>query len=140
MLPWIGNRLAKIPYLRKKIEQRQVRRLSLNPQMKKIILGRCTGIGYIFRGYSERAATKYSQRTGGYIECRTGFLSNSFALYFSDEYLDILCQNVRAYMNKLDEELKPVKVKNYPPLTSATLGGISGTTSSQETKWILRIY
>lgn len=35
-----------------------------------------------------------------------------FALYLSNEDLDVLSWNVRAYMNKLDEkELKQVKVK-----------------------------
>ena len=35
MLPWIGNRLAKILYFRKKIEQRQVAQIIADPQIKE---------------------------------------------------------------------------------------------------------
>jgi hypothetical protein len=45
------------------------------------------------------------------------YTRKSFALYLSDEDLDVLSQNVRAYMNKLDEkELKPIKVKELSAL------------------------
>ncbi|NDV55255.1 hypothetical protein D0T51_05860 [Parabacteroides sp. 52] len=45
------------------------------------------------------------------------YTRKSFALYLSDEDLDILFRNVRAYMNRLDEkELKPVKVKELSAL------------------------
>ena len=35
MLPWIGNGLAKIPYFRKKIEQRQVSQIVAEPQIEE---------------------------------------------------------------------------------------------------------
>ncbi|NDW13818.1 hypothetical protein D0T50_13100 [Bacteroides sp. 214] len=45
------------------------------------------------------------------------YTRKSFALYLSDEDLDVLCRNVRSYMNKLEEtKLKPVKVKELSAL------------------------
>ena len=35
MLPWIGNGLAKIPYFRKKIEQRQAPLVAVEPQIEE---------------------------------------------------------------------------------------------------------
>ncbi len=118
MLPWIGNGLAKIPYLRKKIEQRQVSPTVVEPQIEK----NNTGTDVLESDISLEDIRNEQQQNiakeqEDILNVALDYTRNSFALYFSDEYLDILCQNVRAYMNKLDEkELKPVKVKELSAL------------------------
>ncbi len=118
MLPWIGNGLAKIPYLRKKIEQRQVSPTVVEPQIEK----NNTGTDVLESDISLEDIRNEQQQNiakeqDDILNVALDYTRNSFALYFSDEYLDILCQNVRAYMNKLDEkELKPVKVKELSAL------------------------
>jgi hypothetical protein len=41
-----------------------------------------------------------------------GYTRKSFALYLSNEHLDVLCRNLQVYINELDvKELQPVKIK-----------------------------
>ena len=118
MLPWIGNGLAKIPYFRKKIEQRQVPQIVIDPQIEEkkseIDIPESDVSLEEIRNEQQQNIAKEQEDI---LNVALDYTRNSFALYFSDEYLDILCQNVRAYMNKLDEkELKPVKVKELSAL------------------------
>jgi len=118
MLPWIGNGLAKIPYLRKKIEQRQVSPTVVEPQIEE----NNTGTDVLESDISLEDIRNEQQQNiakeqEDILNVALDYTRKSFALYLSDEYLDILCQNVRAYMNKLDEkELKSVKVKELSAL------------------------
>ena len=113
MLPWIGNGLAKIPYFRKKIEQRQVSQIVAEPQIEEkkfeIDIPESNVSLDDIRNEQQKNIAKEQEEI---LDVALDYTRKSFALYLSDEDLNVLCRNVRAYMNKLEErELKPVKVK-----------------------------
>lgn len=113
MLPWIGNGLAKIPYFRKKIEQRQVSQIVADPKIEekeaKIDISESDVSLDDIRNEQQKNIAKEQEDI---LNIALDYTRKSFALYLSDEDLNILCRNIRAYMNRLDEnELKPVKVK-----------------------------
>ena len=113
MLPWIGNGLAKIPYFRKKIEQRQVSQIVAEPQIEEkkfeIDIPESNVSLDDIRNEQQKNIAKEQEDI---LNVVLDYTRKSFALYLSDEDLNVLCQNVRAYMNRLDESgLKPVKVK-----------------------------
>ncbi|WP_321332618.1 mobilization protein [uncultured Bacteroides sp.] len=118
MLPWIGNGLAKIPYFRKKIEQRQALPVVVEPQVEENntetdIPESDMSLDDI-RNEQQKNIVKEQEDI---LNVALDYTRKSFALYLSDEDLDVLSRNVRAYMNKLDEkELKPVKVKELSAL------------------------
>lgn len=118
MLPWIGNGLAKIPYFRKKIEQRQALPVVVEPQIEENntetdIPESDMSLDDI-RNEQQKNIVKEQEDI---LNVALDYTRKSFALYLSDEDLDVLSRNVRAYMNKLDEkELKPVKVKELSAL------------------------
>lgn len=118
MLPWIGSGLAKIPYFRKKIEQRQVPPIIVEPQIEEIstktdILESNVSLEDI-RNEQQQNIVKEQEDL---LSVALDYTRKSFALYLYDEDLDILCRNVRAYMDKLEEkELKPVKVNELTAL------------------------
>ena len=118
MLPWIGNGLAKIPYFRKKIESRQI------PIIEKV--EDTTKEGYeqstapeqlsledIRNEQRQNIAKKEEDKQNIALD----YTRKSFALYLSDEHLDMLCRNVWIYIANADvKELKPVKVKELTAL------------------------
>ncbi len=113
MLPWIGNGLAKIPYFRKKIEQRQVSQIVAEPQIEEkkfeIDIPESNVSLDDIRNEQQKNIAKEQEEM---LNIALDYTRKSFALYLSDDDLDILCRNIRAYMDKLEEkELKPVKVK-----------------------------
>ncbi len=118
MLPWIGNGLAKIPYFRNKIEQRQASPIVVELQIEEDntetdIPESDISIEDIRNEQQQNIAKEQEE----ILNVALNYTRKSFALYLSDEDLDVLCWNVRAYMNKLDEkELKPVKVKELSAL------------------------
>ncbi len=118
MLPWIGNGLAKIPYFRNKIEQRQASPIAVELQIEEDntetdIPESDISIEDIRNEQQQNIAKEQEE----ILNVALNYTRKSFALYLSDEDLDVLCWNVRAYMNKLDEkELKPVKVKELSAL------------------------
>ena len=118
MLPWIGSGLAKIPYFRKKIEQRQVPPIIVEPQIEEIstktdILESNVSLEDIRNEQQKNIAKEQEEM----LNIALDYTRKSFALYLSDDDLDILCRNIRAYMDKLEEkELKPVKVKGLSAL------------------------
>lgn len=116
MLPWIGSGLAKIPYFRKKIEQRQAFPIVVEPQIEKNDVDTPEANFSLdeIRNKQQQNIAKEQEET---LNVALDYTRKSFALYLSDEDLDILCRNVRSYMNKLEEtELKPVKVKELSAL------------------------
>lgn len=118
MLPWIGNGLAKIPYFRKKIEQRQVSQIVAGPQIEekeaKIDIPESDVSLDNIRNEQQKNIAKEQEEM---LNIALDYTRKSFALYLSDNDLDILCRNIRAYMDKLEEkELKPVKVKELTAL------------------------
>lgn len=118
MLPWIGNGLAKIPYFRKKIEQRQVAQIIADPQIKeKEVETDIPESNFSLEDIRNKQQQNITKEQKEILNVALDYTRKSFALYLSDEDLDVLCRNVRAYMNKLDEkELKPVKVKELSAL------------------------
>lgn len=118
MLPWIGNGLTKIPYFRKKIEQRETSQIIVEPQMEEsnteIDMPESNVSLEDLRNEQQQNIAKEQEDI---LNVALDYTRKSFALYLSDEDLDILCRNVRSYMNKLEEkELKPVKVKELSAL------------------------
>ena len=118
MLPWIGKGLAKIPYFRKKIEERQDSQIAVEPQIEEketvIDLSESDVSLDDIRNEQQQNIAKEQEEV---LNIALDYTRKSFALYLSDEDLDVLCQNVRAYMNRLDESvLKPVKVKKLTAL------------------------
>ncbi|MDH8701169.1 hypothetical protein M2138_000508 [Dysgonomonadaceae bacterium PH5-43] len=118
MLPWIGNGLAKIPYFRKKIGQRQVAQIVAVPQIEEKEVNIDLPESEIslddIRNEQQQNIAKEQEEV---LNIALNYTRKSFALYLSDDDLDTLCRNIRAYMNKLDESaLKPVKVKELSAL------------------------
>jgi len=118
MLPWIGNGLAKIPYFRKKIEQRQVAQIVVEPQIEEedaeVDIPESDVSLENIRNEQQQNIAKEQEEI---LNVALDYTRRSFALYLSDEDLDILCRNIHAYMNRLDEkELNPVKVKELSAL------------------------
>lgn len=118
MLPWIGNGLAKIPYFRKKIEQRQVSPIviesSIEEKKADIDIPESNVSLEDIRNKQQQNIAKEQEEI---LNIALDYTRKSFALYLSDEDLDVLCPNIRAYMNRLDEkELNPVKVKELSAL------------------------
>lgn len=118
MLPWIGNGLAKIPYFRKKIEQRQVSPIviesSIEEKKADIDIPESNVSLEDIRNKQQQNIAKEQEEI---LNIALDYTRKSFALYLSDEDLDVLCRNIRAYMNRLDEkELNPVKVKELSAL------------------------
>lgn len=118
MLPWIGNGLAKIPYFRKKIEQRQVFQIVVETEIEENNTETDIPEPDIsledIRNEQQKNKTKEQEDIQNVA---LGYTRKSFALYLSDEDLDVLCRNIRAYMDRLDQkELKSVKVKELSAL------------------------
>ncbi|MDH6304203.1 hypothetical protein M2459_000931 [Parabacteroides sp. PF5-5] len=118
MLPWIGNGLAKISYFRKKIEQRQVLPVAVeSPVEEKDAETDMTESTVSLEDIRNEQQQNIVKEQEEILNVALDYTRKSFALYLSDEDLDILCRNIRAYMNRLDEkELKPVKVKELTAL------------------------
>lgn len=121
MLPWIGNGLAKIPYFRKKIEGRQI------PIIEKVEETEATteeeyeqstapeqlSLEDIRNEQRQNIAKKQEDKQNIALD----YTRKSFALYLSDEHLDVLCRNILMYITNSDmKELKPVKVKELTAL------------------------
>lgn len=123
MLPWIGNGLAKIPYFRNKIEQRQIPIIEGQEEDNVVVDDendvvdtepeQTISLKDIRSEQQQQIAKEQEEK----LNIALDYTRKSFALYLSDEDLDVLCRNVRVYMNKLQEkELKPVKVKELSAL------------------------
>lgn len=121
MLPWIGNGLAKIPYFRKKIESRQI------PIIEKVEVTEATteeehepsavpeqfSLEDIRNEQRQNIAKEQEDKQNIALD----YTRKSFALYLSDEHLDVLCRNVWVYITNADmKELKTVKVKELTAL------------------------
>ncbi|WP_163223958.1 hypothetical protein [Bacteroides sp. 214] len=118
MLPWIGEWLSKIPYFRKRIEQRQVLPVAVEPEIEEsnteIDMPELDVSLEDIRNEQQQNIAKEQEEI---LNVALDYTRKSFALYLSDEDLDVLCRNVRSYMNKLEEtKLKPVKVKELSAL------------------------
>lgn len=102
MLPWIGKGLAKIPFFRKKLESRQTPIVEQNENYEPISLEQ-------IRNEQQRSKSKDLEDK---LNITLDYTRKSFALYLSDQDLELLCLNVQIYVNKLDiANLKAVRVK-----------------------------
>ena len=123
MLPWIGNGLAKIPYFRNKIEQRQTPIIE-EQEEDNIVVDDENDVVDIeseqtisLKDIRSEQQQNIDKELEEKLNVALSYTRKSFALYLSDEDLEVLCRNVRVYMNKLEEtELKPVKVKELSAL------------------------
>jgi hypothetical protein len=105
MLPWIGEWLSQIPYFRKKIESRQI------PLIKEEVLPDALEQTSLEDIRNEQRQNRTKEQKDK-LNIALSYTRKSFALYISDEHLDILCRNLQMYINKLNvKELKPIKAK-----------------------------
>ncbi|MDF9830165.1 hypothetical protein [Parabacteroides sp. PF5-6] len=139
MFPWIGNGLAKIPYFRNKIEQRQVSIIEEapfieeaatmeeedtvefveyaaieeeNPEEEINELSRIPEQHSLEDIRSEQLQLRQKEQEEK-LNVALNYTRKSFVLHLSESDLDILCHNVRIYIDKLDiAGLQPVKVKD----------------------------
>lgn len=105
MVPLIGKALLMIPFFKKKIESQQpiVEVDSKEPLSLEEI-----------RAEQQQNNDKKKEDK---LNAALDYTGNTFALYLSDNDLDILCQNLQIYIEKLDfDNLKPVKVKTLTAL------------------------
>lgn len=105
MVPLIGKVLSMIPFFKKKIESRQtiVEEESKEPFSLEEIR-------------AEQQQNKDKKKEDK-LNTALDYTRNVFALYLSDNDLDILCRNLQIYIDKLDfDNLKPVKVKTLTAL------------------------
>lgn len=104
MLPWIGKGLAKIPYFKKKMEEREASIVEeeITSTLESVSLED------IRAEQLQNKAKEQEEKLNAVLE----YTRKCFALYVSDEYLEVLVRNIQMYINKLDtRELKPIKVK-----------------------------
>ena len=116
MLPWIGNGLAKIPYFRNKIEQRQNLNVVVEQQIRENNIATPESDVSI-EDIRQEQKKNIAREQEDVLNIALDYTRKSFALYLSDEDLEALCWNIRVYMNRLDEkELKSVKVTELSTL------------------------
>lgn len=102
MLPWIGKGLAKIPFFRRTLESRQTPIIVQNEDYEPISLEQ-------IRKEQQRNKSKDLEDK---LNIALDYTRKSFALYLSDQDLELLCQNIQIYIDKLSiDNLKPVKIK-----------------------------
>lgn len=110
MLPWIGNGLAKIPYFRKQIEKRQI---SIKESETEKSLFKPASLADIRNEQLQNRTKEQEDKEN----ISLNYTRKYFALYLSDEHLDVLCRNVLIYINNQGTNvLHPVKVKELTAL------------------------
>ena len=111
MLPWIGNGLSKIPYFKNKtktlaieIQENDTKQLSLEE----------------IRNEQLQRKTKEQEEK---LKIALEYTRKTFAPYVSDEHIELLCNNVGIYADKLSlETLQPVKIKELLPIDISHFG------------------
>jgi membrane protein implicated in regulation of membrane protease activity len=83
MLPWIGEWLSKTPYIRKKIENRQI------PTIVEDILPAASAQPSLEDIRNEQLQNRTKEQEDKF-NIVLNYTRKSFALYLSDEYLDVL--------------------------------------------------
>ena len=105
MVPLIGKVLSMFPFFKKKIESRQA---IIQEEVKEPL-----SLEQIRAEQQQNKDKKKEDKLNTALD----YTRNTFALYLSDNDLDILCQNLQIYIDKLDfDNLKPVKVKTLTAL------------------------
>ena len=105
MLPWIEKWIAKIPFFRKRIEEKTK---TIDEVVPSEIINESVSLEDIRDKQRQNIAKEQNEKQNIVLD----YTRKCFALYVSDEQLEILLQNVQIYINNLDmKDLKPVKVK-----------------------------
>ena len=105
MVPLIGKALSMIPCFKKKIENRQT---IVEEEVKEPL-----SLEQIRAEQQQNKDKKKEDKLNTALD----YTRNTFALYLSDNDLDIICQNIQIYIDKLDfDNLKPVRVKTLTAL------------------------
>lgn len=127
MLPWIGKWLSKMPYFRKKMERKQVSIIEEETTEEAIAVEekaemeeekllntpKQASLEDIRNEQRHNIAKEQEEKQNITLD----YTRKSFALYLSDEHLDLLCRNVLIYINNQDTDgLHPVKVKELTAL------------------------
>lgn len=129
MLPWIGKGLAKIPYFRNKIGQRQLSTIEETTLAEEVEATEEETIEEMMQDEEinelfdtpelssledirqEQLQIRIKEQEEK-LNIALNYTQKSFVLYLSDKDLDILCHNVQIYINKLASSgLHPVKVR-----------------------------
>lgn len=105
MVPLIGKALSMIPFFKKKIESRQT---IVKEEVKEPL-----SLEEIRAEQQQNKDKKKEDKLNTTLD----YTRNTFALYLSDNDLDILCQNIQIYIDKLDfDNLKPVRIQTLTAL------------------------
>lgn len=108
MIPLIGKGLSKIPFFKRKIENRHSPTINQQTDNIEAIL--------IEQIRIEQLQNKIKDKEDK-INTILNYTRKSFALYLSDTDLEQLCQNLQIYINKLNtDNFKAVRVKELTAL------------------------
>ncbi|MBF0577201.1 mobilization protein [Dysgonomonas sp. GY617] len=103
MLPWIEKLLLKIPYFKNKSKLE----LSVKSSSETITEQLSPPTLDEIRNEQQQNKTK---RQDEKLNIALGYTRKAFALYVADQHIELLCNNVKVYANKLDlENLQPIK-------------------------------
>jgi hypothetical protein len=106
MLPWIGKGLSKIPYFRKKIKSMPTTEEIPESTTEQEPVFSLDDIR------SEQLQNKSKQQQEK-LNIALGYTRKAFAPYVSDEHVELLCGNVKIYIDKLGTvKFQPVKSRN----------------------------
>ena len=106
MLPWIGKGLSKIPYF-----QNRINKLPTD-EMPEIVTGE-SSLEYIRNEQIQNRAKDQEEKLNIALE----YTRKTFAPYVSNEHIELLCNNLKVYANKLNPEtLHPIKAKELLPI------------------------
>ena len=99
MLPWIGKELSKIPFFRNKIKTNIVlESITEQPSLEDI------------RNKQLQNKAKEQEEK---LNIALNYTRKTFAPYVSDEHIELLCNNLKIYADKLSfETLHPIKTGN----------------------------
>lgn len=104
MLPWIEKLLLKIPYFKNKSRPKPTVKSipeSITEQPSPLTLDD-------IRNEQQQNKVKEQEEK---LNIALDYTRKAFALYVSDQHIELLCNNVKVYANKLDlENLQPIKV------------------------------
>ena len=106
MLPWIGKGLSKIPYF-----QNRINKLPAD-EIPEIVTEQ-SSIEDIRNEQLQNRAKEQEEKLNIALE----YTRKTFAPYVSDEHIELLCNNLKVYANKLSlETLPPIKTKDLLPI------------------------
>ena len=106
MLPWIGKGLSKIPYFQNKINKLPAIEIQEDVTEQRSLED--------IRNEQLQNRVKEQEEK---LNVALDYTRKTFAPYVSDEYIELLCDNLKVYADKLNpENLLPVKAKELLPI------------------------